>query len=400
MTAIDLVMVARSYGLDEAVAWLGEQLGWTDGYTFGPGFYETAAAKEPKGQAEARDTGELPGVIVRCANTITPEAIRWLWPGWLARGKLELIAGAPEAGKTTIALSYAAILSSGGLWPDGTQTTIGNVLIWTSEDDVADTIIPRLIRMGADLSRIFFIEQMRPAKGVPRPFNPATDMTALNTKARSIGDIAMLVLDPVVAAIPMTRNSHNNTETRNGLQPVVDFGRAIDAVVLGITHLSKGTAGKDPVERIIGSSAFGALPRLVMLAAKSKDEDGPPRIMVRGKTNITKSGGGFGYDIEAAPLDGNPAIEATCIVWGEALQGMAQELLNAAEAADDQDTESKLAEAEKFLRTVLANEEQPAESVKAGAAMNGISERTLRRAAKKICKKRKDGRGGWFWWLS
>ena len=48
-----------------------------------------------------------------------PEAIDWLWPNWLACGKLHLLAGAAGTGKTTIALSLAASLSRGGAWPDG-----------------------------------------------------------------------------------------------------------------------------------------------------------------------------------------------------------------------------------------------------------------------------------------
>ena len=123
--------------------------------------------------------GETPEIVTRRASDITPEPISWLWKYWLARGKLHIIGGVPETGKTTIALSYAAIISSGATWPDGTRAAVGNVLIWTSEDSPADTLVPRLIRMGADLDRIHFIEQARPAGGKPRPFNPATDMPAL-----------------------------------------------------------------------------------------------------------------------------------------------------------------------------------------------------------------------------
>ena len=59
----------------------------------------------------------------------------------------------------------------------------------------------------------------------------------------------------------MTRNSHNNAESRNGMQPVIDFAKSSDIAVIGIGHLTKGTVGKDPLERINGSGAFGALPR-------------------------------------------------------------------------------------------------------------------------------------------
>src|SRR5208283_5916291 len=91
-----------------------------------------------------------------CASSINPEPISWLWKGWLARGKMHIIAGQPGTGKTTIAMKMAAAVSAGGRWPDGSVAKQGNVIIWSGEDDPADTLVPRLETSGADLSRIFF----------------------------------------------------------------------------------------------------------------------------------------------------------------------------------------------------------------------------------------------------
>jgi crossover junction endodeoxyribonuclease RuvC len=65
--------------------------------------------------------------------------------GWLAKGKLQLLAGQPGTGKTTLALALAAITSIGGVWPDGSRPAPGNVVIWSGEDDPRDTLVPRLI---------------------------------------------------------------------------------------------------------------------------------------------------------------------------------------------------------------------------------------------------------------
>ena len=119
--------------------------------------------------------------------------------------------------------------------------------------------------------------------------------------------------------------------------------------------MTKGTVGKDPLERINGNETFGALPRLVMGAANNEadGEDKPERIMVRIKSNIGPSGGGFGYHIDMATLLENPAIEATRIVWENALEGTARELLNAAEV--ETANVSKFDEAKQFMADVLAS---------------------------------------------
>ena len=74
-------------------------------------------------------------------------------------------------------LSFAAAISSGNYWPNGKRAPVGNVLIWTSEDNLRDTIKPRLVQMGADLSRIDAVTQQFDGKGKLRPIQPATDIT-------------------------------------------------------------------------------------------------------------------------------------------------------------------------------------------------------------------------------
>ena len=350
--------------------------------------------------AQGKDIGHNPETTIMLnAETLEMETIEWLWLHWLALGKLHLIAGAPEAGKTTIALAFAAAISAGDYWPDGTRAHAGNVLIWTSEDSLADTIKPRLVRMGADLSRIKFVYQQRAADGKTRPFNPATDMASLTVAAAAIkGGVALLIIDPIVAAIGAKTNSHNNAETRNSLQPVVDFAQAINCAVLGISHFTKGTGGKDPIERVTGSLAFGALPRIVFAAAKTDEtaEGENPRIFVRAKSNIGPGGGGYGYDIDAAPLLERPDIIATRIVWLESIEGSAKELLDAAGPQEERKSKTEMAEG--FLRMAIKpGEKRMQTELQEEATQCGISQSTLQRAKKaaKVTSVRENDK--WWW---
>ncbi|WP_155402821.1 AAA family ATPase, partial [Ralstonia solanacearum] len=94
------------------------------------------------------------GVILVNGADLKPQPVRWLWRDWLALGKLHILAGAPGQGKTTIALAFAATVTSGGRWPDGSRCGPGNVLVWSGEDDPADTLLPRLLAAGGDRGRV------------------------------------------------------------------------------------------------------------------------------------------------------------------------------------------------------------------------------------------------------
>ena len=118
-----------------------------------------ATSQAPKGNGEAEPNGS--SLILVSGVDIKPEPISWLWKDWLAQGKLHILAGAPGTGKTTIALALAATVTSGGRWPDGSRASAGSVLIASFEDDPADTLAPRLIAMGADMTRIKFLSAVR-----------------------------------------------------------------------------------------------------------------------------------------------------------------------------------------------------------------------------------------------
>lgn len=330
--------------------------------------------------------------LVRGAD-LAPQAIRWVWRDWLAAGKLHLIAGAAGTGKTTIALSLAATISQGRQWPDGTGAERGSVLIWTGEDGVDDTLLPRYLASCGDPERVHFVKGTT-ERGKSRPFDPSTDMPQLLTAAKGITDLRLVILDPVVAAV--AGDSHKNTETRRGLQPVVDLAGQLDCAVLGVTHFSKSTSGRDPLERVAGSLAFGAVARVVLATVKSADDDAPRRL-VRAKSNLGPDSGGFEYNLFLAPVPGHE-IHAQSVEWGSVLEGTARELMS----IEQPDKESGLQEdAEAFLREFLACGPVSYKEIAAAAKAYGHKDRTLRRAKDSLGVEavKTAMSGGWSWRL-
>lgn len=339
--------------------------------------------------------GRARAVQIRCGAGIQPLPITWLWDGWLPAGKLTILAGAAGTGKTTLALALAAALTSGGRWPDATWCRKkGNVLIWSSEDVADDTLVPRLIASGADLSRCHFIEGIT-ANGESVPFDPAQDILDLHRAVDAIGGVSLLLIDPIVSAV--AGDMHRANDVRRSLQAIVNFAEAHQCAVIGITHFAKGGAGKAPQDRVIGSQAFGALARMVLVAAK--EEDGTKRILARAKSNIAPDDGGIAYSLGMMVLE--DGIEATHAVWDGVIEGTAREILGEVEHDENTDAGEKT-DAEQFLKELLADGPVPTKEIKADAAGAGYSWRTIERAKRDLrIEASKSGMNtGWQWTLS
>jgi putative DNA primase/helicase len=313
----------------------------------------------------------------------------------LAQGKLHVLAGAPGTGKTTIAMSLAGVVSMGGLWPDGARSLQGNVVIWSGEDDPADTLVPRLISTGAELGGIYFIGDVADGRGVRRPFDPAVDIPQLQAEMARVGNVVLLIVDPIVSAV--AGDSHKNGEVRRALQPLVDLASQLEVAVLGITHFSKSSMGRDPIERVTGSIAFGAMARIVMVTANESQADDSSRILARAKSNIGPDGGGFRYQLEQVDVMG---IDASRVTWGAAIEGKAHALLDDAESAPEQHRSAR-EKAKSWLHDQLSDRPRSSKSIETAAEEAGISWRTVERAKSElgVVSKKSSQRGGWEWSL-
>jgi putative DNA primase/helicase len=253
--------------------------------------------------------------------------------------------------------------------------------------------------MGATLERIHFIQTADDGDRT-RAFDPATDVGQLRTAIRKLGiSPNLLIVDPIVSAV--AGDSHKGSDTRRALQPLVDLGVAEGCAILGISHFSKGTAGRDVIERVTGSLAFGALARLVFAAAKMPDDQGGDRFIARAKSNLGPDGGGYRYELQQHPLPNHPAICASTLLWGEPIEGNARDILAQAEVSEDIDTKCQTDEAQDWLRDLLMDGAVKATDAIKKAGATGISHKSLRAARERLgVKPRKQGyTGGWVWSL-
>lgn len=360
-----------------------------------PDFKRAASNASRLDAASSRPPAPLAPVRLLTGDAVKIEPVRWLWDGYLPAGMVTILGGSPGCGKSTIALSLAATVTRGGSWPDGSRCDrVGDVVIWSSEDQ-ASVSAARLRAASADMDRVHFID----TAAADDCFDPSHDIPKLEATMERLPAARLLVLDPIVSAV--AGDSHKGAEVRRSLQPVVDLAHRLGCAVLGITHFSKGTSGRDPVERVTGSIAFAALARLVLVAAKVKpgpdDEGEERRVLVRAKSNIGPDDGGFAYSLERVEVA--PEVLGQCVRWLEPLDGSAREVLSSAEADAQDDGDSN--DAAGFLRGLLADGPVAAKTIFSEASGAAYSRDQMQRAARRLgVERRKTGMaGGWTWAL-
>lgn len=335
---------------------------------------------------------EPDGVRLLRAADEQPCPSPWLWRHWLPAGVLSILAGPPGTGKTTVAMALASVVSRGECWPDGTRADGSqNVVIWSGEDSINSTLIPRLMAAGAELSRVHFVTSIQ-EDGLARQFDPSTDIGQLTLKLGDIGGASLVIIDPLISVVG--GDAHKANDVRRDLDPLSVLGRTGPAI-LGISHFAKGTKGVHPLERVIGSQAFGAQARVVLATAKRTGED--ERVMLRVKSNLGPDGDGFNYTVRPTEVAGG--IETSFVDWGPLIEGDVETLMK--EVERDDKSPSRFDQAKEFLVQLLGGSARvAAQDVYTQAQTAGHSMSTINRAKASLrIKVEKEGSGGWFWRL-
>lgn len=318
-------------------------------------------------------------LVTRCAAEIEPEVIEWIWPGRIAKGKLGVIAGQPGLGKSFIMQDVAARITRGAAWPDGSgNAPLGSVLIAASEDGIADTIVPRLLRLGADMSKVFFIDGWRhedhPPDDVGRfVIGDPVSMEAITNHVHDHPDTKLVVLDAADSFLPDGIKTNESAEVRPVLDALTKFTERLGVTVEMVRHFRKEGAAS-AVNLISGSGAWAQVPRFGMgLIKDDDDETGETRTLVSLKMNI-----------ERRPPNLSMTIVDGRVAWSVAADQRDADSLVTPKAARPDDT--KVASAAAFLDQLIpaANTVDAAwvfaEGVKAGFP----DEKLLQRAAHRL----------------
>jgi len=319
---------------------------------------------EPKASAKRR-------LISHLASDLTPEKLVWIWPDRIPEGKLVLLGGPPGLGKSQLTAFVSAVVSNGSHWPCGEGSAPqGNVIFMSAEDGIEDTIVPRLMAAGADLTRVRIVAAATKMDGTGRKtFSLKTDVDLLEDLARQTGSVRVIIVDPISAYMGGA-DGNGNVETREVLEPLAEMANRLKIAVVAVTHLNKGGAGnQNALNRFAGSIAFVAAARAAFAVIEDPDDEGR-RLLLQAKSNLGKKCEGLAFRLEQRLVAGD-IVSSSIMFEGEHVSASIDEALNASECRGAERHTNK-DEAANFLRTVLAGGALPVLQIESEARDAGL----------------------------
>ena len=356
-------------------------------------------------EAAGADDMEAAGATLRplgvLLSEVEPEAVQWLWPGYIPLGKVTALDGDPGLGKSTITTQWAACVTQGLPWPDGSCCAPGGVVLLSAEDDDADTIRPRLDAAGADVSKVYHLTGVSgcddEGKPTERDVYLPGDLPVLEAAIKTM-EARLVIIDPLMAFLSGDVNSHRDQDVRGALRPMAALASRTGAAIVLVRHLNKATIA-NAMYRGGGSIGIIGAARSGLIVAPDPDDpaSGTPngrRVLAVLKINVAAGAPALTYRVVGA-TNGVGVIE-----WGGASSRTANELM--AQANSDEERTERTDAAE-FLREALAQGERRSSDVQKEATALGISSRTLTRARKAVgVQSRREGgvAGAGEWFLS
>jgi hypothetical protein len=307
------------------------------------------------------------------ASEIVARNVEWLWRDRVPLGMTSVFAGFPGVGKSTILYDLSARISREGR----------AVLIATAEDHLAHVVRPRLEAADADLDLVHVVDaDITLPDGIGELRKIVTEL-----------DVALVILDPLVAFISEKVNSHRDHHVRRVLAPLAELAEETKAAIMVVIHTNKGS-DTEPLMRISGSIGFTGAARSVLLAADDPQDDNR-RILGVVKSNLAEMPAPLAYRVVGEVVD--DGIPTSRIEWlGEAPEVDVRELL----AQRDPEERTAREEAIEYLQEAGVQEiARQARELLADAGAMGISDKTLQRARRALrIPSWRDGFQGPYYW--
>lgn len=217
----------------------------------------------------------------RPLSTVEMRSIEWLEKPLWQRSAFELVAGRSGVGKGTYIASLAARVSRGEVFERPM-----NVLLAAGEDSDEIDLKPRVVAADGESTRI---------NSLTSPLLLPHDVPALHEAALEIGDVGLIVLDPIASYV--RGDTHAEDPVRFAIEPLNTLANELGCLIVGVRHLSEKEATKGALAAILGASAWVQVPRAVLIVGADDEADDVSHIIVR-SANRSARGAGRKFRIE------------------------------------------------------------------------------------------------------
>lgn len=234
--------------------------------------------------------------FVICLKDVEPKEINWLWKERIPKGFITIFFGTTGVGKSFVALDIAARLTRGDVWPDsqGECCEVGNVLI-VSEDPFEYVLTPRLIELGAVMSKVYAMTWETMQTWV------LDDVITLGHAFDQSEKPSLIIIDPPTNFLGDI-DEHKNSKVRAALMQLVIWlnSRESPVACVLITHCKKPTSENlESIYQMIGSVAWGSTARIGHALITDPD-DKSRKLFVCSKSNLGEIPKGYAYRIVKA----------------------------------------------------------------------------------------------------
>ena len=308
-------------------------------------------------------------------SEIAAEIPRWLISPYVPEGQLTLLVGDPGVGKTWIAVSIAASVTTGHL-PFGADRRAPCTVIYLANEDPPGILRHRFDLHGGDPERIWFETAEKSIS--------LSDIAAIEDAATK-REASLIVVDTITTHFGAGADFHKASEVAAILNPIVAMAQRTGVAVIGLMHLSKASQAQS-LYRVQGSIAFAGSARSVMAAAA--DPSDPSRAML---AHLKSNSGPLG------PTQGF-SLGDSGVTWNGTSCLRASDILSPATTSEDR---SELDDAVDCLRQALSLGSREASEIQDELKAQGVSVATLRRAKGVLGVKssKQSAHGRWIWYL-
>jgi Bifunctional DNA primase/polymerase, N-terminal/AAA domain/Primase C terminal 1 (PriCT-1) len=234
--------------------------------------------------------GKAAEIVWGSLADVEMKSIRFADRPFFQYGAFHLVVGEKNAGKGTFLSRFAADVTNGKY---GESSNV--IWIVAGEDSLSIDVKPRILAAGGDPNRVTIVRHGR--------IRLPQHVGEVRTKAQSLGEVGLIVFDPIGGNLGAGKSSNADTDIREAIAPLNELADELDAIIVGVRHLGKDRS-RGALAAVLGGVDWVNVPRAVLAIAVDDDDEDIRHVQVIAGNRAKRGESGRSFRIEGIPLPG------------------------------------------------------------------------------------------------